>query len=66
MNNKGIKIGISSPESVMYDASFGEDFVKWLDNISDSLDDFFKLTDALRESENNKVKTLTWFEYESL
>ena len=66
MNNNGVKIGISSPESVMYDSSFGEDFVKWLDNISDSLDEFFKLTDALRESENNKVKTLTWFEYESL
>ena len=28
MNNKGIKIGISSPESVMYDSSFAEDFTK--------------------------------------
>ena len=45
---------------------FANDFIKYLDGISDSLDEFFKLTDALRESENNKVKTLTWFEYESL
>lgn len=66
MNNKGVKIGISSPESVMYDSSFANDFIKYLDGISASLDEFFKLTDALRESENNKVKTLTWFEYESL
>lgn len=65
-NNKSVKIGISSPESVMYDSSFANDFIKYLDGISDSLDEFFKLTDALRESENNKVKTLTWFEYESL
>jgi len=66
MNNNGVKIGVCSPESVMYDSSFAEDFTKWLDGVSNSLDDFFKLTDALRESENNKVKTLTWFEYESL
>lgn len=65
MNNKSVEIRISSPESVMYDSSFTKDFIKYLDGISDSLDEFFKLTDALRESENN-AKTLTWFEYESL
>ena len=43
-----------------------EEFNKWYNEVSDSLDEFFKLTDALKESENNKVKTLTWFEYESL
>ena len=43
-----------------------EEFNKWLYDISVSLDDFFKLTDALRESENNNIKTITWFEYESL
>lgn len=66
MNNKSVKIGISSPESVMYDSSFANDFIKYLDGISDSLDEFFKLTDELRDSENNRAKTLTWFEYESL
>lgn len=43
-----------------------EEFDKWYKDVADSLDDFFKLTDALRESENNNIKTITWFEYESL
>lgn len=43
-----------------------EEFNKWYDEVSKSLDDFFKITDALRDSENNRTKTLTWFEYESL
>lgn len=66
MNENNItKIGLTTPEDIIYDDSYTKDILEWLDNVSNSLDDFFKLTDALRESENN-AKTLTWFEYESL
>ena len=49
-DDKTTKIGISSPESVMYDSSFAEDFIKYLSDMTDK----------------NESKTISWFEYESM
>lgn len=43
------KIGLTTPEDIMYDNSYTKDLLEWLDS-----------------EKNKEVKTITWFEYESL
>ena len=49
-DDKITKIGISSPEDVMYDSSYAEKFLEFLDWLKN----------------DTEVKTISWFEYESL
>lgn len=48
--NNGMKIGLTTPEDIMYDDSYTKDFLEFLDSIKNK----------------KEAKTLTWFEYESL
>lgn len=48
-DNNITKIGLNTPEDILYDNSYTKDFINWLES------DKFK-----------EVKTITWFEYESL
>lgn len=43
------KIGLTTPEDIMYDNSYTKDLLEWLNSNKDK-----------------DVKTITWFEYESL